>query len=106
MKQARVHIYSKDWLIAEGEEYKSHDENNTWEIVITLPAGIYALPTKWVYKYKLDDSGKLMRFKARLVVCGNRQNVDLWRETYAAVARTTTLKVLLALIAALNLKCN
>ena len=29
MKQARVHVYSKDWLVAEGEEYKSHDENST-----------------------------------------------------------------------------
>jgi hypothetical protein len=29
MKQARVHIYSKDWLVAEGDKYKSHNENNT-----------------------------------------------------------------------------
>jgi hypothetical protein len=29
MKQARVHVYSKDWLVVEGEEYKLHDENNT-----------------------------------------------------------------------------
>jgi hypothetical protein len=106
MKQARVHVYSKDWLVAEGEEYMSHDDNNTWDIVLILPAGIYALPTKWVYKYKFDDTGKLIRFKARLVVCGNRQNVDFWRETYAAVARSTTLKVLLALVAALDLECD
>jgi hypothetical protein len=79
MKQARVHIYSKDWLVAEGKEYKSHDDNNTWDIVLILPVGTYALPTKWVYKYKFDDTGKLIRFKARLVVCGNRQNVDFWR---------------------------
>jgi hypothetical protein len=106
MKQARVHVHSKDWLVAEGEEYKSHDDNNTWDIVLILPAGIYALPTNWVYKYKLDDSGKLTRFKARVVVCGNRQNVDILRETYAAVARSTTLKVLLALVAALDLECD
>jgi hypothetical protein len=54
----------------------------------------------------LKDNGRLERFKARLVVCGNRQDVDLWRETYAAVARATTLKVILALVAALNLKCE
>jgi hypothetical protein len=106
MKQARVHIYSKDWLVAEGKEYKSHDDNNTWDIVLILPVCTYALPTKWVYKYKFDDTGKLICFKARLVVCGNRQNIDFWRETYAAVARSTTLKVLLALVAALNLECD
>jgi hypothetical protein len=27
MKQTRVHVYSKDWLVAEGEEYISHDDN-------------------------------------------------------------------------------
>ena len=40
------------------------------------------------------------------MVCGNRQNSDFWRETYAAVARSTTLKTILALVAALNLECD
>jgi hypothetical protein len=43
MKQARVHVHSKDWLAAEGEEYKSHNDNNIWNIVYILPAGIYAI---------------------------------------------------------------
>jgi hypothetical protein len=59
-----------------------------------------------VYKYKFDETGKLIRLKARLVVCSNRQNSEFWRETYAAVARSTTLKVVLALVAALNLECD
>ena len=37
-------------------------------------------------------------------MCSNYQDVDLQRETYAAVACATTLKVILALVAALNLK--
>jgi hypothetical protein len=106
MKQARQHMHKDGWISAEGAEYKSHDENSTWEIVTMPPAGIYALPTKWIYKYKLTDCGKLERFKARLVVCGNRQELDFWRETYAAVARATTLKVLLALVATLDLECD
>jgi len=105
-KQARNHKFMKEWLKAEGQEFLSHDENGTWEIVVSLPPGVFALPTKWVYKYKLNDAGKLVRFKARLVVCGNRQNSDFWRETYAAVARSTTLKILLALVAALDLECD
>jgi hypothetical protein len=92
--------------LAEGDEYQSHEANGTWTIVVVLPAGHRALPTKWVYKYKLRDDGAIERFKARLVVCGNRQDIDLWRETYAAVARATTLKVLLALVAAYDLECE
>jgi hypothetical protein len=105
-KQAHIHCFAERWVLAEGEEYKAHNDNSTWEIVVTLLAGIFALPTKWVYKYKFNEMGKLIRFKARLVVCGNRQNTDFWHETYAAVARSTTLKILLALVATLDLECD
>ncbi|KAF1936994.1 hypothetical protein EJ02DRAFT_427023 [Clathrospora elynae] len=43
-KQARHHRFDKQWLLAEGEEYQSHHDNGTWEIVVTLPASIFALP--------------------------------------------------------------
>jgi hypothetical protein len=105
-RQARQHAFSREWLLAEADEYKSHDDNGTWDIVVTLPAGVWPLPTKWVYKYKVNDAGAVERYKARLVVCGNRQDVDLWRETYAAVARASTLKVLLAFVACLDLECE
>ncbi|KAI1667156.1 Gag-Pol polyprotein [Pyrenophora tritici-repentis] len=55
---------------------------------------------------RLKDDGQLERFKARLVVCGNRQETNFWRETYAVVARATTLKVLLALVATEDLECE
>lgn len=64
------------------------------------------ITTKWVYKYKLDNAGKLVRFKACLVVCSNCQNDNFWCETYAAVACAITLKVLLAMVAALDLECD
>ncbi|KAI2477483.1 RVT-2 multi-domain protein [Pyrenophora tritici-repentis] len=105
-KAARLHLYSKQWIAAEDEELVSLDQNGTWETRTTIPPGAYALPTKWVYKYKVKDDGQLERFKARLVVCGNRQETDFWRETYAAVARATTLKVLLALVATEDLECE
>jgi hypothetical protein len=106
MKQARVHKLASGWLKAEGVEYDAHKENSTWTIIVTVPHGHQILPTKWVYKYKFKDNGELERLKARLVVCGNRQNSEFWRETYAAVARATTLKILLAMVAALDLECD
>jgi hypothetical protein len=106
LKQARLHKYSAEWLGAKVAEYLAHKENGTWIIVVVIPVGHRALPTKWVYKYKLDDACKLVRFKARLVACGNRQDNDFWHETYAAVACATTLKILLAMVAALDLECD
>jgi hypothetical protein len=101
-----IHKYKNGWIYAEEEEHKAHDDNGTWTDAVTIPAGIFDLPTKWVYKYKFNKAGKLTKLKARLVVCGNRQNTDFWRETYAAVARSPTLKVSLALVTALDLECN
>ncbi|KAF7452705.1 RVT 2 domain containing protein [Pyrenophora tritici-repentis] len=66
-KAARLHPYSKQWIAAEDEELVSLDQNGTWETTTTIPPGVYALPTKWVYKYKVKDDGQLERFKARLV---------------------------------------
>jgi hypothetical protein len=71
-----------------------------------MPVGTFALPTKWVYKYKFNGSGKLTRLKAHLVVCGNRKVVDFWCKTYAATACSTTMKVLLAMLTALDLQCH
>jgi hypothetical protein len=105
-KQAMQHVFATGWITAEGEEYKAHEDNGTWSESVLRPEGSFALPTKWVYKYKFNEAGKLIRLKARLTVCGNRQNSEFWRETYGAVAQSTTLKVVLALVAALNLECD
>jgi hypothetical protein len=105
-KKAMIHKYKDGWILAEQEEYKAHDDNCTWTDSVTLPVGTFALPNKWVYKYKFNKSGKLTRLKAHLVVCGNCQDIDFWRETYAAVARATTLKALLAMVATLDLECH
>jgi hypothetical protein len=87
-KQAMIHKYKDGWTYAEEEEYKVHGDNGTWADAVTMPAG------------------KLTRLNARLVVCGNLQNTGFWRESYAAVARSTRLKVLLALVTALDLECD
>ncbi|KAJ4350856.1 hypothetical protein N0V95_004354 [Ascochyta clinopodiicola] len=44
-KQTRLHMYKEEWIVAEGEEYKSHDDKGTWEDVTTLPSNVFALPT-------------------------------------------------------------
>jgi hypothetical protein len=71
-----------------------------------MPGSTFALPTKSVHKYKFNEAGKLTRLNARLVVFGNLQNNDFRRDTDVAIARSTTLKVLLALVTALDLEYN
>jgi hypothetical protein len=45
--------------------------------------------------------------KARIVACGNKQQESIWyREVYSYVVRTSTLRILLALVAYFDLECE
>ena len=63
---------------------------------------IVKIPLKWVFSYKFDKYGFLIKFKARLCVRGDRQP---WNEldTYAATLAKTTFCVLMAICAKFDL---
>ena len=44
-------------------EYNSLMENKTWELV-ELPPGRSAIGSKWVFKVKYKNDGRVERFKA------------------------------------------
>ena len=58
---------------------------------------IKVIGARWVYKLKLDSTGKVERYKARLVAQGfsQRPGVD-FDETYAPVVGMATLRTLLS----------
>ena len=59
----------------------------TWTIVDLLK-GAQALNSKWVYKVKQDQNGKITRFKARWVVKGYKQEYGInYNQTYARVVK-------------------
>lgn len=92
------------WMKAMEEEISAIEWNNTWELV-NLPGGITPIGVKWVYKTKLNEEGKMDKFKARLVVKGysQRKGVD-YEEVFAPVARWDTIRTLLAISAQRNWK--
>nr|GEX12782.1 zinc finger, CCHC-type [Tanacetum cinerariifolium] len=77
--------------------------NNTWELPY-LPPGSKAIGCRWVFRIKYHIDGSIQSFKARLVIQGfsQRQGVDYF-DTYALVARITSIMVLFALALIYNL---
>nr|GEX52597.1 zinc finger, CCHC-type [Tanacetum cinerariifolium] len=59
---------------------------------------------KWIFKRKMKFDGTVDKFKARLVIQGFRQKKGIdYFETYAPVARITTIRLLLSLAVIHNL---
>ncbi|KAE8179295.1 hypothetical protein A4X06_0g9825 [Tilletia controversa] len=69
----------------------------TWRLV-DLPPGRKPIGCRWTYKLKVDTEGKASRWKARLVAQGFSQKAGIdYDETFAPVARLTTIRILIAI---------
>lgn len=81
------------------KEMVAFEENKTFSIV-DLPPGKKAIGNMWVYKLKYNSDGTLERSKSRLVALGNRQKKGRdFKETFAPVAKMTTVRSLLRVVA-------
>src|SRR6185437_12895936 len=70
------------------EEIKGLEDNGTWSLVpiSSVPRGKNILRGKFVFDDKRDDTGKIVRFKARFVAMGFTQRYgEDYFETYASV---------------------
>ena len=72
-----------------------------------LPPGCKPLGYKWIFKRKMKPEGSIDKYKARLVVKGNRQTegVDYF-DTYSLVTKITSIQMLIAIAALYNLEIH
>lgn len=86
-----------EWNTAMKDELKAHELNGTWELA-SLPIGKKVIGAKWVFKLKRDETGKVIKHKARIVAQGYTQRFGVdFTDVFAPVTRQTTLRAFLAI---------
>lgn len=92
-------IQHPHWIEAMNQELTAVEGNKTWTVT-TLPAGKKAIGCKCLYKTKYSPNGSIERYKSRLVVLGCKQVYSIdYSETFAPIAKLTTVCALLAIAA-------
>ncbi|SCV70659.1 BQ2448_3421 [Microbotryum intermedium] len=95
---------AEHWIGAINLELASLNAHQVFKVVV-LPCGARALGSKWVFTLKKDAAGRIVRYKARLVAQGFAQHLGIdFTETFAPVARMSTIRFLIALATAHGLK--
>ena len=88
------------------EEYQSIMKNDVWEIV-PRPEGKSFVTSRWLYKIKHGGDGSIEKYKPRFVARGfsQKEGVD-YDETFAPVARYTSIKLIIAIASAMGWKLH
>ena len=94
------------WKEAINSEIESILHNHTWELV-DLPPGCKPLSSKWVFKRKRKVDGSIDKYKARLLIKGHKKAEGLdYFDTYSLVTRINSIRMVLAIIALINLEVH
>jgi hypothetical protein len=105
-KQAMESPEAVYWQKAMDSELASVMRAGTW-VEASTPQGRKLVGCRWVYKTKRDASGGIAKYKARIVAQGYSQieGVD-YDETFSPVARLTSLRLLMAVVASKGLRLH
>jgi hypothetical protein len=94
------------WKDAMLEEYRSILKNDVWDIV-PRPKDKSMVSSKWIYKIKHATDGSVEKFKERFVARGFTQKEGInYEETFAPVARYTSIRTIIALTSVLGWKLH
>jgi Reverse transcriptase (RNA-dependent DNA polymerase) len=102
--EAMSHPDATQWEMVCADEMCAFEHMGMYE-VIPHPTGRKIVGSKWVFCIKRGPTGEIQKYKARIVAQGFTQieGID-YNETFAPVAKLTSICTILAIAAELNLE--
>ena len=96
----------KEWVDAMVEEYQSIIKNDMWEIV-SRPKDKSVVSLKWIFKTNHSTYGSIEKYKEISVAHGisQKEGID-YDETFAPVARYTSIRTILSLASNMEWKLH
>ena len=90
----QMHIAWKDAMT---EEYQSIIKNDVWAVVPRHERNS-VVASKWIFKIKHAADGSIEKYKAKFIARGfsQKEGID-YEETFAPVAKYTSIKAVLAI---------
>jgi len=101
-KDLQTHPFREGFRAAIIKEYHNLRRRNTFKPA-PKTSKIATLPLIWIFTYKFDTDGYLLKFKARLCVRGDLQPLT-YQDNYAATLAARTFRALMAIGAAFDLE--
>lgn len=102
--ELKGHQYEKEFREAADREVAALLRKDVWDVVDQSETkGSKPLPLKWVFSYKFDEDGYLIKFKARLCVRGDLQDEPVLDKRAITLAGRS-FRVMMAVAARFNLE--
>ena len=104
-RELEKHPLKEAFKEAQKQHLQEHSRKGSWQVIERrLATGHQVLSSMWVFTYKTDKHGFLVKCRARIVVCGNQQKRLGDLPTRATTLASNTLRTLLAIAAKFDLE--
>ena len=105
-EELETHPYGPQFLEAAKKEIDTWIKMRAYDVVLREEAkGARILPLKWVFKYKVDSEGHLLKCKARVCIRGDLQP-PTYEDTRAATLAVRTFRLMMAIMARFDLEAK
>lgn len=102
-KEMMKHPMAEGFLAACAKEIRLLQEKSTFTVTNRLKdVSKQILPLRWVFTYKFDQDGYLLKLKARICVRGDREMITS-KDKRAVTLAARAVRLIFALVAAFNL---